>query len=73
MALPTLSTRVPSRFRTPGAFMDWQRERKAEKQNQLEAHARYLDRQNICNERHDVWSSREYFNRRSATPSTFYQ
>lgn len=73
MALPTLSTRVPSRFRNPGAFMDWQRERKAEKQNQLEAHARYLDRQNICNERHDVWSSREYFNRRSATPSTFYQ
>lgn len=64
MALPTLTTKVPSRFRNPSAFMDWQQQRKAEKQNQLEVHGRYLERQNICNERHDVWSSREYFNRR---------
>lgn len=64
MALPTLSTRAPSRFRCPGAFMDWQRERRAEKQQQLEAHARYLDLQNLCNERHDIWTSLQYLNRR---------
>ncbi|XP_029684169.1 trichoplein keratin filament-binding protein-like [Takifugu rubripes] len=43
--------------------MDWQRERRAEKQHVLETHARYLERQSFCNERHDVWTSRFYFYR----------
>ncbi|TWW58460.1 Trichoplein keratin filament-binding protein [Takifugu flavidus] len=63
MALPTLTTRAPSQFRNPGAYMDWQRERRAEKQHVLETHARYLERQSFCNERHDVWTSRFYFYR----------
>ncbi|XP_029683966.1 trichoplein keratin filament-binding protein-like [Takifugu rubripes] len=63
MALPTLTTRAPSQFQNPGAYMDWQRERRAEKQLDLETHARYLGRQSFCNERHDVWTSRFYFYR----------
>uniref|UniRef100_A0A674NNK8 Trichoplein, keratin filament binding n=1 Tax=Takifugu rubripes TaxID=31033 RepID=A0A674NNK8_TAKRU len=63
MALPTLTTRAPSQFQNPGAYMDWQRERRAEKQHVLETHARYLERQSFCNERHDVWTSRFYFYR----------
>ncbi|CAG03675.1 unnamed protein product [Tetraodon nigroviridis] len=63
MALPTLSTRVPSRFRYPGAYMDWHREREVEKQNQLETHARYLERQSVCTDRHDVWTSSQYLDK----------
>lgn len=64
MALPTLSTRVPPRFQNPGAYMDWQRENRAEKQRQLESHARDLKERSVCTEMNALWTSTKYSDRR---------
>lgn len=64
MALPTLSTRVPSWYRNRSLYLDWQRERRAEKQRELEVHARDLKRQSVITEMNALWTSPKYYNRR---------
>lgn len=71
MALPTISTRVPTRSRSLGAHVarQRQRERDALRRQQWEAHARDLKQQSVRSQRQAIWSSTHTFNKR-CRPST---
>lgn len=64
MALPTLSTRVPSRSRVLADQLARQREQEARWRQQWELHAQYFREQSIRSQKQTVWSSRQSYQQR---------
>ncbi|XP_078480770.1 LOW QUALITY PROTEIN: trichoplein keratin filament-binding protein-like [Lampetra planeri] len=63
MALPTLSTYMPSRDRSLAGRMARQREQEARLRQQWETHAQYFREQGVRSQRQAVWSSQHCYQR----------